>query len=186
VKHELTIQSEFVKTAIANGIIQKIKGWMSEHAEITPDMFNWWQSLSYKKKQDYLRKHPHSRFNKLRIASGGWKQFFNKLWDGTQIYIVDGNFVRSKLFVDFVLGGHGYIYLFIPKNEIWIERTISQNDMKNNLTHEIIEYIFMKYLNYSYNRAHDITANVERVLRIYPIRRTSPTSRQTTDVKNYQ
>lgn len=184
-KYELVIQKEFVKTAFTKQLVHKLKTWMSEHADITPDMFNWWQSLSYYKKQDYLRKHPHSRFSRLRIASS-WKQFFNRLWDGTQIYIVDGNFIRSKLFVDFVLGGHGYIYHFIPKNEIWIERTISQHDMKNNLIHEIIEYIFMRYLAYSYNRAHDITANIERVLRIYPVTRTSPMSRQISNVKNYQ
>jgi hypothetical protein len=184
-KHKLAIQREFVKTAIAEGLVKKLKDWMSEHAEVTSDMSNWWHSLSYKKRLDYLNKHPHSRFSKLRFASS-WKQFFNRLWDGTQIYIVDGNFIRSKLFVDFVLGGHGYVYHFVPKNEIWIERTISQNDMKNNLIHEIVEYIFMKYLNYSYNRAHNITANIERILRIYPIRRTSLMSGQTADVKNYQ
>jgi uncharacterized protein len=96
-----------------------------------------------------------------------WKVPFAELLDKTKIYVVDGNFVRSNIYVDFVLGGHGYIYDFIPKDEIWVEQVQNGADEQYNLTHEIIEYLLMKLCKQDYDKAHEFTAHVEDILRRY-------------------
>ncbi len=88
------------------------------------------------------------------------------LWDGTKIKIVNGNEIRNKIEIDFIGGGHGYAYPgIIPKDEIWIEDMESKEDMQDILIHEIIEYIFEKYANIKYNKAHNIANDVEVAIR---------------------
>lgn len=97
--------------------------------------------------------------------SESWKKYVDDLWDGTKIYFVDGQYIRNNFFVDFTMGGHGYRYKFIPKNEIWFEDMLKDEDDIMDLIHEIIEYILMKYQNEPYNKAHPKAANVEDILR---------------------
>jgi hypothetical protein len=93
------------------------------------------------------------------------KHPISKLWDGTTIYEVDGNDIRSRLCVDFTDGGHGYIYDFIPKDEIWIEPISNKEDEKAMVLHEVLEYILTKYCKWEHGKAHEITSNVEAVFR---------------------
>jgi len=110
--------------------------------------------------------------NILKIAEeilkqDSWKTPFAVMPDNTKIFIVDGNHVRTNIFVDFVLGGHGYVYNFVPKDEIWVEKVQNNADEQYNLTHEIIEYLLMKNCKQDYDTAHDFTAKVEDILRKY-------------------
>jgi len=96
-----------------------------------------------------------------------WKKEWGKIWDGTTVYIVDGTYVRDHYDVDFVMGGHGYVYAtYIPKNEIWLENMVRSEDDALDLAHEIIEYILMKYKVISgYDPAHGATAQIEGLCR---------------------
>ncbi|MDD5650635.1 MAG: C39 family peptidase [Candidatus Nanoarchaeia archaeon] len=101
-----------------------------------------------------------------------WKVPFAELLDGTKIFIVDGDFIRDNIYVDFVLGGHGYVYDFVPKDEIWVEQVQDHKDEQYNLTHEIIEYLLMKLCDKDYDSAHEFTAHVEDILRRYDNQKT--------------
>lgn len=96
-----------------------------------------------------------------------WKTSWGKMWDGTKIFIVDGPYVREKYFIDYVEGGHGYVYTFIPKDEIWIEKMENQVDQGMNLLHEMYEMTLMKYVpsKKGYDPAHESSANVESLVR---------------------
>lgn len=63
---------------------------------------------------------------------------------GISIWLVDGKSVRSKFTVDFTQGGHGMIYGFIPKNEIWIDNAISAKERDAVILHEVNEMGLMK------------------------------------------
>ena len=100
-----------------------------------------------------------------------WKKYHDTIWDGTKIFIVDGDYVRSNVAntkengIDFVEGGHDLVYKFIPKDEIWVEHMVSKDDEKMNMVHEIYEHTLMKHLKMDYDKAHDHTQTVERAVR---------------------
>jgi hypothetical protein len=64
--------------------------------------------------------------------------------DKIKVWIVNGEAVRGHFFLDFVEGGHGYIYPFIPKDEIWIDDDLDEKEIKFVLLHEIHERNLMK------------------------------------------
>jgi hypothetical protein len=60
-----TIDTEFNKNAEESGVLSRFQDWADKLQPIRRDILDWWQSLSYQKKQDYLKHHPRS---KLRFA----------------------------------------------------------------------------------------------------------------------
>lgn len=44
---------------------------------------------------------------------------------GKKIWIVDGLVIRREIFHEFLYGGNDERYLFVPKNEIWIDHAIA-------------------------------------------------------------
>lgn len=103
---------------------------------------------------------PSSKLNKEQI---------DKLFDGTKVYLVDGEHIRNTMGVEgtaFVYGGHGYIYDFIPKDEIWIERTLKPEEQKYWGVHELFEWVLMKYLKYPYEKAHPKANSMEHTVRL--------------------
>lgn len=97
-----------------------------------------------------------------------FKQLIHKLWDGTKVFLVHGNYVRDNINDEFIGGGHGMQDEEIPKDEIWVEHTEEPADIKELLVHEITEYIFMKYQNESYDKAHEIANSIEDTIRRIP------------------
>ena len=81
-----------------------------------------------------------------------------------EVWAVDGEFVRARYRTEFVLAGHGYVYHFIPNNEIWLDVTQGQDDWPATLLHEYVERTLMKYKGLSYNKAHDMATRAEFVL----------------------
>ena len=77
----------------------------------------------------------------------------------------DGAYVRDHLFVDYVEGGHFYRYGWMPENHIWIEDIMSLMDRVCTGVHEIHERFRMKYLGWSYDRAHVSACKIERIVR---------------------
>ena len=84
--------------------------------------------------------------------------------DGTQVYRVSGPAVR-KQHVEFVQGGHGLVYKWIPKGEVWVERMRSRKDECYILFHEVAEQQLMRYRGMKYAAAHAIANREEQQLR---------------------
>lgn len=92
------------------------------------------------------------------------KKLIMKIKD-TKIYLVDGEEVRNKISVDFTMGGHGYVYDYVPEDEIWIEDLKSGFDKKATMYHELIERYIMKKYNMDYEPAHQLSTKLEYEMR---------------------
>lgn len=78
-----------------------------------------------------------------------------------KVWKVDGEKVRDLFKTDFVEGGHGYVYPWIPKDEIWLEAGLSEGEYKFILHHEWVEMNLMKSKDMPYEKAHQIAAKSE-------------------------
>ncbi|MBU1349017.1 hypothetical protein KJ781_03035 [Patescibacteria group bacterium] len=81
-----------------------------------------------------------------------------------KIVFVDGATVRAGLDPYFLLGGHGLVYPYIPKNEIWIDTKQDPSETKYTILHEMDEHQRMSK-GMSYDDAHDFALAVERMHR---------------------
>jgi hypothetical protein len=88
---------------------------------------------------------------------------FNKIGK-LVIKIVDGTRIRNLLDVGFVFGGHDKAYDYIPKNQIWIEKSIPVKERKHILMHEFAERDLMKH-GMGYGKAHMIANQIENFQR---------------------
>ena len=106
-------------------------------------------------------KHTFKNFKDYAKCAGKqpWKRFspeFTKMAKGINTYIVDGDYIRSNINVDYVEGGHGYVYDYVPKDEIWVEEMEDKKEMWFNFQHELYERALMKAdPKMDYNDAHD-------------------------------
>lgn len=66
--------------------------------------------------------------------------------DGFHIYLIDGEWVRNNLYAWFRIGGHGRVHLFIPNDEIWIEKYGTIEYIARTIIHEIHEFKMMNRL----------------------------------------
>jgi hypothetical protein len=89
------------------------------------------------------------------------KRLWKVLSDGTKVFIVNGKQVRTVYKVDYTEGGHGYVYGFIPKDEIWIDDDVIAAERPYILLHERTEREKMKDHGWLYNRAHAFAAEKE-------------------------
>ena len=79
--------------------------------------------------------------------------------------LVDGNLVRSLYRTDYVEGGHGYVYPWVPKGQIWLEQGVADRELPFVLAHEYTELRLMRDDGLEYDPAHAIAAKVEFALR---------------------
>ncbi|MFA6569919.1 MAG: hypothetical protein WCT77_01645 [Bacteroidota bacterium] len=85
-----------------------------------------------------------------------------------KVYTVNGTYVRDKLSIHFVAGGHHHVgehYHYIPDNQIWLEECMTEKDIESTLLHEFHEYNNMKYSKLSYSKAHDLANKAEKKFR---------------------
>jgi hypothetical protein len=75
--------------------------------------------------------------------------------DGVTVWIVDGDVLRDCFKTDFVEGGHGYVYPWIPNDEIWIEDEVDQPEREAILLHEYVELVKMRDDGWDYSEAHE-------------------------------
>lgn len=101
----------------------------------------------------------------MNIISDIYRFHFGN-YKGYDVWIVDGNKIREKIFNEFVYGGNDERYIFVPQNEIWIDNSISVTEFQTTLEHEITERTLMKQLGMTYFDAHDSALKVERKMRI--------------------
>jgi hypothetical protein len=81
------------------------------------------------------------------------------------VWIVNGNLVRSYYKTDYAEGGHGFVYRWVPKNEIWIDDDVHQREIPFIVAHEYVEHRLMRDEKIDYDTAHDICSRVEFQLR---------------------
>lgn len=89
---------------------------------------------------------------------------FGKPKDGCDVWIVDGKKIRDSVDADFVEGGHGFVYGFIPENEIWIDSEVPAKERSTILAHEVKERSLMK-AGATYEEAHQKASRFEWNLR---------------------
>lgn len=77
------------------------------------------------------------------------------------VYQIDGLYIRDFVCSDYWMGGHSYVYSFIPENEIWIDNFMREKDKQMVLRHELTEYNSMKYDNLNYEKAHKVASENE-------------------------
>jgi hypothetical protein len=94
---------------------------------------------SFARYLDYIRSHIPQKVDVSDIRT----KFIGRR-NGFRIYLVDGQKIRDRVKIDFTMGGHHWVYSFIPKNEVWIDSRLSQKDIDALVVHEITELNLMK------------------------------------------
>src|SRR5262249_41533961 len=56
-----------------------------------------------------------------------------------EVWLVDGNVVRSFYKTDYTEAGHGYVYRWVPKDQIWIEKDLDRRELPFIVSHEYLE-----------------------------------------------
>jgi len=90
-----------------------------------------------------------------------------------KVCAVNGDYVKRHYYMDWTEGGNHYAgtdnknYEYIPENEVWIDDVFLSRpeDLKGNITHELLERYLMKYYKYSYDNAHEIANRIEKEYR---------------------
>jgi hypothetical protein len=80
---------------------------------------------------------------------------------GVHAWLVDGNVLRDCFKTDYVEGGHGYVYAWIPNDEIWIEESIAPDERRAILLHEYEELVKMRDEGWEYADAHEYAGQKE-------------------------
>ena len=99
------------------------------------------------------------------IKVGGVYRYYMGKKDNFNIWIVDGNQVRLKIFSSFLYGGNEQRYPFNPKGEIWIDNAISCEEYYLTLAHELNERHLMAKFGWTYIAAHDSSLSLEQTIR---------------------
>jgi hypothetical protein len=81
------------------------------------------------------------------------------------VWLVDGNLVRCLYKTDYAEGGHGYVYRWVPRQQIWVEKDIDRWELPFIVSHEYIELRLMRDEGIEYDQAHEICSKVEFKLR---------------------
>jgi hypothetical protein len=87
--------------------------------------------------------------------------------DHITVWLINGEFVRTLYFSEYAYGGHDLVYDFVPKNEIWIEDVLEEQERKIILLHELHERFLMSQ-GKNYLRAHHGAIIVEAYHRAHP------------------
>ena len=102
--------------------------------------------------------------NSNKKVEGVYRYYMGKE-QNYDIWIVDGNKVRLKIFSSFLYGGNEQRYPFNPKGEIWIDNAISCEEYFLTLAHELNERHLMAKFGWKYITAHDSSLSLEQTIR---------------------
>lgn len=109
----------------------------------------------HEKSRRFRQRNPPKRFRIKKIAR----------LPGVSVWLVDGPAIRRELDVDFTMGGHGYICLYIPHDEVWIDNANARRgDLWPTIWHEYFERILMRGGTH-YDTAHKFACRLEILLR---------------------
>jgi len=111
------------------------------------------------KRETKLKKYPEKLINSVH------KDLLQKYsTKKIKVWVVNGEAVRDLFFIDFTEGGHGYVYSFIPKNEVWIDDDIEPDEIKFVLLHEMHERNLMSK-RMKYDSSHASSSKIEYACR---------------------
>jgi hypothetical protein len=168
-KNEIWIAEKSIKTEgvfyIADALMR-----MKERAKGTPDDKAYTAGLNVERilREKLLGlKFRNGRPHK-RVPDRIYREHYLDLPDcefPVAVWMVDGNLVRSWYKTDYVEGGHGYVYRWCPKDEIWIDYEVQRTEIPFLVTHEYIELRLMRDKKMEYDPAHEICSKVEFKLR---------------------
>jgi hypothetical protein len=96
---------------------------------------------------------------------GGVYRYFCGKNGNYNIWIIDGNKVRQKIYKEFLYGGNEQRYVFNPRGEIWIDNAISCEEFDLTVAHELNERHLMAKFGWTYEAAHDSSLSLEQVIR---------------------
>lgn len=96
---------------------------------------------------------------------GGVYRYYMGKQENYDIWIIDGNQVRLKIFSSFLYGGNEQRYPFNPRGEIWIDNAISCEEYYLTLAHELNERHLMAKFGWKYLTAHDSSLSLEQTIR---------------------
>ncbi len=82
-----------------------------------------------------------------------------------EVWLADGNLIRSYYKTDYTEGGHGYVYPWVPRAEIWVEDGVDRREVPFIVSHEYLERRLMRDEGIDYDTAHAICSKVEFDLR---------------------
>jgi hypothetical protein len=81
------------------------------------------------------------------------------------VRLIDGNLARSYYKTDYTQGGHGYVYPWVPKPQIWVEDGVDRREVHFVVCHEYLERRLMRDMGYNYATAHAAASALEYDLR---------------------
>jgi len=82
-----------------------------------------------------------------------------------KVWVADGNLIRSYYKTDYTEGGHGYVYPWVPRAEIWVEDGVDRRELPFIVSHEYLERRLMRDEGLDYDTAHAVCSRVEFDLR---------------------
>jgi hypothetical protein len=109
-----------------------------------------------------LRVYPDKLINSMH------KKLLKEYSKHIKVWIVSGEEVRGLFFIDFTEGGHGYVYNFIPKEEVWIDDDLDKGEIPLVLLHELHERRLMQRKKLDYDTAHLRSSKIEYYCRKHP------------------
>ena len=84
-----------------------------------------------------------------------------------KVWVVDGDYIRDNIFIDFTEGGNPERYDFVPKGEVWIDNR-NESEALFILLHELHEMALMRDGGLQYDPAHEQANIVEQEARDNP------------------
>lgn len=80
--------------------------------------------------------------------------------NGLIVWLVRGELVRDLCFNDYTEGGHDFVYPFVPKQEVWIDDDLGEQERAFVLLHEVHERRLMA-TGMDYHHAHASASRME-------------------------
>lgn len=113
-----------------------------------------------RKKVEEAQKSPSKKDPLDKIYQQIHRRLLGKTAFGLDIWLIDGENVRTNLYLDFTEGGHDLVYWFVPENEVWIDDDVCAAERLYVLLHELNERSKMaEGLNYP--QAHRLSSRLE-------------------------
>lgn len=85
------------------------------------------------------------------------------------VWLVRGEAVRDRFYIDFTEGGHDLVYDFVPDGEVWIDDDLSIKERKFVILHELKERRLMGE-GLPYPKAHREASAIEYHCRHFPLK----------------
>jgi len=118
---------------------------------------------------DRTKSKKFQKLSKVRDVPDELKRYVICHWKDATFYLVDGEIVRDFFYEDFTEGGHGYVYNWIPKDEIWIDDDVSEEERTDVMLHESFERELM-IGGETYLEAHKAALELELITKIQRIK----------------